>query len=281
MLKNNLLKLVLIGSLSLSFASQAAVNEQETFAHYLKKSAYKGLQDVVSVPLGWAGNAGLAYYAYAHRADLSGMIAAGSLVAYHGTLIRNWWTLRCDFNEMSIENTGNDISKRTLWAGHSNGHALWTAYQNASQGQKNQIRANILSILGNQKLHEQIQAELAHAIEVLDTKLAHYASYTNILDHVAYGVTGTHNHDQLLKGNALINNDHSQTIASVLAICTKNSWIGNSLNIGLYWKNRIPVRLPWFYTSTYNEASKCVVKVLEHYTRIKAVKAIIDSPHAV
>ena len=239
-------------------------------------------EDFVRGPIGWIAHAKLARLcckAYSNDGILlkaAAIGATGVMTWYYVRMFEQWAHFNKEYQAMDCVNTNGDPSKRTLWAGLMNGYDLWQHFNSLGYNEKTELQKKLITELASNN-HGVALNKVITAVDELDIKLSIYTKHTNILDIISEKVVGAGDSNVLLVGNDLTNCNIGSDMQDALNSYAQNSLIANSLNLGTSWSAIIGARVaPKIYTATYNKASQCVVKVLEQYIRLKAVKRILE-----
>lgn len=266
---------------------------------------YNGVHDVVTGPIGWGTHAGLGYLGYEGyraytgltedsaaeilkvasfdiaRSDLLATAGAalGTAALYHSALVYQYCTFGVQLRKLKSSNTSNNAVFRNRWAECDTAKELMDELKKNGGRQKDALKKQFLLNLGLKDNAAPLDGikKIDAALAVLDKRLKTYSSYTNIVELTAQEMI---NEDSdaaaLLDGDALIRDDLGLYSEDLLNRHASNSWISNSIFIGWYFKKDCYLKRPTIYTATYNMASRCAMKTLEQYGRLKAVRHILE-----
>lgn len=268
-------------------------------------TVYNGVKDVITGPIGWAGHAGLGYLSYKGYKAYTGLkkdpavkmlkiigfevgsndlvtaagIALGTAALYHSVLMYKLCTFGVELRKMKRPNTSSNPVLRNKWAGCES--AVDLMYELGQNGRgRDPLKKQLLLEMGLKESTPPVDGikKIDAALDNLDKRLAYYAWYTNIIELTAQVMMDDEDADSkaLLGGDVLINNDIDGYSKDLLESNASNSWIHNSVTIGWYLKEDCYLKRPALYTSTYNMASRCAMKTLEQYGRLKAVRHILE-----
>ena len=260
---------------------------------------YNGMQDVVTGPIGWGTHAGLGYLAYSACTNLplksnplwsppmvvnddvltAAGIALGTAALYHSALMYKFCTFGVELRKMKRPNTSSNPVFRNKWAGCESAADLMYELGQNGRG-RDPLKKQLLLEMGLKESTPPLEGikKIDTALDKLDKRLAHYAWYTNIVELTAQAMMDDEDADSkaLLGGDVLISDDIDGYSKGLLESNANNSWIHNSVTIRWYLKENCYLKRPALYTSTYNMASRCAMKTLEQYGRLKAVRHILE-----
>lgn len=235
-------------------------------------------QDVCRGPLSWAGFAGTAALAYTCKDNNFMLAGIGTVsLAYHLPIVKSWWWLRSELRSYPNENTEGNILRRTRWNNHGEqnldtGFAIMQHYLTLNNDQQ-RIFVNNLRIKVDLDFR-QVTVNLNIAMEELRRKINQYSKYSNL-----YSVIERAAGCNLLDTDYLFVNDIHNPGSQVQVLLrehTCGSFIANSFKIRWSHSRMLGIAVPWWYTWSHRIASQCIVKALQQYGRLKAIKSIFE-----
>ena len=240
---------------------------------------------VVTKPTTWAVVGATAYGTHLLGQQIgkqNALLTVGSAFgALTVTMLINWIRLRSRYLELIKKQTStSDPYVRNVWynplskdgKAFEDGYHMVQTFNEANERQKHLIKQSFLKQLGVGNDME--------AMKVLDTALAHlkddlswYRNYSNI-QYTLSRAAGFSTPDELLTSDVLIENDMNGALRNVF---------DRSTEFGLYsvrldWWELVHLPKPAVYTWNYSMASLCVWHGLEHYSLVKAMRKIIETP---
>lgn len=260
-------------------------------------------KDIAQGSLGWAAHAGLGYLAYRSYGALDSNYvgpvniqkiagyeltpdevltragtAFGVAALYHSAMFWQYCTFGVQLRKMKRPNTGTNLLFRNRWAECETAAELMERFK-ATDVATSDLKKQLLLNMGLSENTAPLEAikKIDDALKKLYERLKNYESYTNIVELTAQRMIDEDSDTlALLGGDVLITDDIAVYAEDILTDYAQNSWIANSISIGLFFKEDCYLKRPCLYTSTYNIASRCAMKTLEQFARLKAVRHILE-----
>lgn len=248
-------------------------------------TSYDIAKSVVTKPTTMAAIAGATYGTYALGNAVDSQVGAVAGVGLAFGLVNlstflHWLDLRSRYIELSQKQTGsNDPYVRNVYYNpfatqdreFKDGYHMMSVYSTLSDTQKNVLKQSFLRQINVANDVDGIH-KIDKALVRLAKDIAWYDTYTNI-QYLFASACDLATPEALLTGDVLINHSLEDEFKELYDQATE---------FGLYslrldWKKRLHLALPKIYSWNYGMASSCVWLLLHHYSKLKAMRTIIES----